>query len=303
MIMKNSKEYKGIYFSNYTNSTKNSDNILIKKKLKKTFFENGAHFKYSSLCKELQKLFKIQNYSLPKKKIRRKKNINFEYKITKPSFIYKLEQIKNKNRHNVKEKFDKKNISHTQNITYNKQNKENINYTKSQTITYEKKLKYYEYSSINSGNNLSNIKNDINTIKIKKNNKSKIFYIKANIKKKRENRYLKNNDTIKNKENTKYSASFIKTNYSVVPKNKNKKNLKIFNNNLDINKNVIKVKTRILTPTNKDKKIQNNQKKLFIIEGTKENHRNYSISRSFINNTNKVNFKMNKEQKFNKLKF
>ena len=39
------------------------------------YYESGAHFKYLSLYNELQKLFKIQNYSLPKKKIKKRKDI------------------------------------------------------------------------------------------------------------------------------------------------------------------------------------------------------------------------------------
>ena len=51
--MKESREYRGFYFSNNINTTsKKNNNKLIRKKLTKTFFENGAHFKYSSLYNE-----------------------------------------------------------------------------------------------------------------------------------------------------------------------------------------------------------------------------------------------------------
>jgi len=263
-MINGSKEYKGIYFSNKSikNNNNNKPNI---KKHKKTFFENGAHFKYSLLYKELQKLFKIQNYSLPKKKIKRKKeslnteNINKYNKI----FIYKIDQIKNKNRHNINHKSLEKNGVHSiENTTFNKNNRSINKCVKSQNIIINKNKNNHVYSSFNSQNKLINNTTCDNTIKKKKNkNESKIFHVISAIRKKSvENKNKKNCSTLNNQ---KYSSSFIKNINPSTPCKKQKKlafNLKSINknnNNLIVsnpNKDIIKVKTKILNLLNKNNK-------------------------------------------------
>ena len=300
--MKETKEYKGLYFSNNINNNKNS-NKSIKKKLKKTFFENGAHFKYSSLYNELQKLFKKQNYSLPKKIIKRKKkDIQNSEKNKKTRLILnnKLQLIKNKNNHNSKEKkLDNKNNISIKNYTFNnnKKNKNYYNISKLQTIANDKKSNNYNYSSFNSENTVLKNKKYENTIKNNTNNKkSKIFQIISNIKKKSvENKFIKKYNGIQKSEKKKYSSSFVK---SIFPNfiNEKQKNIKLYNNDLSTNSNkdIIKVKTKILTPSNKTQKIKKKKiNKLFNIETERESNFNFEINNSFIINRNKNNFHRN----------
>ena len=300
--MKETKEYKGLYFSNNINNNKNS-NKSIGKKLKKTFFENGAHFKYSSLYNELQKLFKKQNYSLPKKKIKRKKKDlqNSENnKKTRLIINNKLQIIKNKNIHNLKvKKVDNKNtltitVNNNKNIKINKNN----NISKIQTITYGRKSNNNKYSSFNSENAVLKNKKYENTIKNNtKNKKSKIFQIISNIKKKSvEKKFIKKYSIIHNSENKRNSSSFVKSIFPAFLSTK-QKNLKLNNNDLSSNKDFIKVKTKVLTPSNKSLKIKKCKiNKLFNIETERENNFNFEINSSFIININrnKTNYNSSK---------
>ena len=266
--MKEIKEYKGIYFSN--KPLKNNDSKLNIKKHKNEFFENGAHFKYSSLYKELQKLYKIQNYSPPKKKIKKKRqslnseNINKYNKI----FLFKIEQIKNKNKHNIKEKtFDIKKINTIHNTTFNKNKRNNSSikkYINSKNIISNNKNNPIFSSFVNSEKKLLTNKTCENTIKnIKKNNKSKIYHIISKIRKKlvdnKQNKDLYNYQKIKNK----YSSSFVNKIYPSTGYKKhdnlefNLKTNNINSNKLNVsnnNKDIIKVNIKVLTHLNKKNK-------------------------------------------------
>ena len=247
-----SKEYKGLYFSNNLDNHKKctSNKNLNIKKINKKYYESGAHFKYLSLYNELQKLFKIQNYSLPKKKIKKRKDIlNSENnKKIKPFFLIdRINKIKSKNKHNVNEKkIINKNV-----CVYNEYNNNNIN---SKNI----KNNNTNYSSLNYDNNLLYNKSCDNTIK-KKSNKDKVFHSISTIKKKPDiyvNNYNYNN--FQKVERKKYSSSFVK-NFPPFMYKPTKKNLKLNINHqiksIDNKKNIIKVKTKVLVPTNNKSKM------------------------------------------------
>lgn len=299
--MKESKEYKGFYFSkNINTSNKKNGNKLIRQALTKAFFENGAHFKYSSLYSELQKLFKIQNYSLPKKKLKKKKEFPKRENGLKCKEILndKIQQIKNKNKHNKEgKKINNKNTHSIKNFSFNKEKLIKDN-TKLKTITFDKKIKNFEYSSFNSDKNSLNNNYYEDMINKKNYNKSKIFHIILNIKKKSGNNKYNKNDNFYNIENKQYSSSFVKT--IPVFLYQKKKKLILNNDKLDNNKNkdIIKVNTKVLTPSNKTQKIKN-KNKLFNIEKAKDKKNIFPINNSFIINRNKKKFEIVKKRTHN----
>ena len=285
--MKESKEYKGVYFSNRLNNKKRctSDKNLKVTKKKHKYFENGAHFKYSSLYNELQKLFKIQNYSLPKKKRKKKKDcfLHSESKQkNKPFFLFeRMYQIKNKNKHNA---YENKNVNKSI-FAQNNYNNKNI---KSQTIKNYKNKKNVNCTSMNNENRIydnktfnkscdNKTKNKIN------NNKSKVFHSISAIKQKG---YFPEYNTYKN-ENCKTGlrknySSFVNTSsfsYKLKLK-KMKLNIKTNNNmnNKKIKIDVIKVKTKIMTPVNNNFKKLLNSIKMSSVERMKNNNLNLVIN-------------------------
>ena len=276
--MKNTKYYKGIYFSDNLNNNKKSTNNLFKKSINKNFFEYGAHFKYSSLYHELQKLYKIQNYSLPKKKL--KKRINSEKK------------NKNKNKYNIQEKLKEYKELLLKHYSNNKpkfilERNNNKNYITSQVFKSKSNAKY---SFLNSNNIFLKNNSCDNIIKKDYDNKLKNFHTISIIK--RKSKIIKDNKNNKNFQNIKVNRKKYSTSFdcNIKDKKQKNKNLKINNkiNNWNINKSIIRVSIKIYNSSNNNKKKIKNSETELNIKNIKNKYKKLSLNNSLIYNRNKI---------------